>query len=119
MAEAVIAGTDQGKAIANAVGINKQNVNNAKQIIKDYFKKTSMELIDARVGDLQKSINDKSSALKAADDYLKDYNKSGKMYKLFHYFEKNAVEDSKEIAEKTIKESTDEIKVLKDAKQKL
>ena len=118
IAETIIEGTEEGKAIAKAFGINKSNLNSAVQIVKDFYKKTSFELIDKRISDLQNKINDNTSAIRAGEEYLKDYQSSGKFYKILNFFTMNKVQDGLKAAKEETQEDAKEIKLLQEVKQK-
>ena len=106
-------------AIAKTFGISKSNMNNVVQIVQDYYKKTTIGLIDARVNDLQININDKMASIKSTGAYLQDYNKSGKLYKFLNYFMKKALVDNNKNTATEIQKNKEEIKVLQETKEKL
>jgi hypothetical protein len=107
------------KDLLNSIGIKRGDVKNVVQIIKDYYKKTATDAVNKRLDELHRNINSKSVIVKSDEDFLNNYEKSGKLYKMFEFFEKKNAQLEKESAEKEIQQNKEEIRTLESTKEKI
>ena len=105
--------TEEAKALQSFFGINGNNMNKAESIVKDYYKTMAEGLRDKRINDLQSDNSKNDEIIKNANEYLNDYNNSGKLYKLFSFFTKKRIEAEKRSAEENTKKNNEELNTLK------
>ena len=111
--------TTDGMAIAKAFGIKKENIANVVHIIKDYYKKTTNDLLAQRSLDLEKSINTKTATIKSCEEYLDNYKNLNKISKLFLLKFKLEAESTLSDAKEQLKKDNEEKKKLEVTKKQM
>ena len=111
-------GSNEAKQLMEIVGIDKNNIQNAITIVKNYYDKKTKEIIQNRINLINEKNIKNQARIQESDEFIKDYKKSNLIYQIGAYINKKEAENDKKEAENDIQKNNQELKTLQKPEQK-